>query len=51
MPYEDFFGTAKKFRYDIELLMHHFATSFEQVAHRLTNLQKPGKEGVPFHFV
>ncbi len=51
MPYDDFLFTAKKFRYDIELLMHHFATSFEQVTHRLTNLQKPGKEGVPFHFV
>ena len=31
--------------------MHHFATSFEQVTHRLTNLQRPGKEGVPFHFL
>ena len=51
MPYDDFLDTAKKFRYDVELLMHHFATSFEQVTHRLTNLQKPGKEGVPFHFV
>ena len=51
MPYDDFLTSAKKFRYDVELLMHHFATSFEQVTHRLTNLQKPGKEGVPFHFV
>ena len=51
MPYDDFLDSAKKFRYDIELLMHHFATSFEQVTHRLTNLQKPGNEGVPFHFV
>ena len=51
MPYEDFLITAKKFRYDVELLMHHFATSFEQVTHRLTNLQKPGNEGIPFHFL
>jgi len=51
MPYDDFLLTAKKFRYDIELLMHHYATSFEQVTHRLTNLQKPRNEGIPFHFV
>ena len=31
--------------------MHHFASSFEQVTHRLTNLQQPGNEGVPFHFL
>ena len=51
MPYNEFLNTAKKYRYDVELLMHHFATSFEQVTHRLTNLQKPGNEGVPFHFL
>ena len=51
MPYDDFLVTAKRFRYDAELLMHHFATSFEQVTHRLTSLQKPGNEGIPFHFV
>ena len=51
MPYEDFLITAKKFRYDVELLMHHFATSFEQVTHRLTSLQKPYNEGIPFHFL
>ena len=51
MPYDDFLVNAKRFRYDAELLMHHFATSFEQVTHRLTSLQKPGNEGIPFHFV
>jgi len=51
MPYNDFLNTAVKHRYDIELLMHHYATSFEQVTHRLTNLQRPGNEGVPFHFL
>ena len=51
MPYDNFILTAKKFRYDVELLMHHYATSFEQVTHRLTNLQRPGNEGVPFHFL
>ena len=51
MPYESFLIKAKKCNYDIEILMHHYATSFEQVTHRLTNLQRPGNEGVPFHFL
>jgi predicted transcriptional regulator/DNA-binding XRE family transcriptional regulator len=51
MPYEDFLNSAKKYKYDIEILMHHYAASFEQVSHRLTNLQRPGNEGVPFHFL
>ena len=51
MPYDNFLENAKKNKYDIEILMHHFACSFEQVTHRLTNLQKPGNEGVPFHFL
>ena len=51
MPYDDFLVNAKKNKYDVEILMHHYACSFEQVTHRLTNLQKPGNEGVPFHFL
>ena len=51
MPYDEFLQSAKKNKYDVEILMHHFATSFEQVTHRLTNLQRPGNEGVPFHFL
>ena len=51
MPYDDFLDSAKKYKYDIEILMHHYAVSFEQVTHRLTNLQRPGNEGVPFHFL
>ena len=51
MPYNEFLNTSKKHRYDVELLMHHFASSFEQVTHRLTNMQQPGNEGVPFHFL
>ena len=51
MPYEDFLNNAKKYKYDIEILMHHYAASFEQITHRLTNLQRSGKEGVPFHFL
>ena len=45
MPYNDFLKSAKLHKYDVEILMHHYACSFEQVTHRLTNLQRPGNEG------
>jgi len=51
MPYDDFLKSAKKYKYDVEILMHHYAASFEQITHRLTNLQRPENEGVPFHFL
>tara|TARA_B110000116_G_C16796143_1_gene566855 strand:- start:216 stop:1661 length:1446 start_codon:yes stop_codon:yes gene_type:complete len=51
MPYDDFLESAKKYKYDVEILMHHYAASFEQITHRLTNMQRPGNEGVPFHFL
>jgi predicted transcriptional regulator/transcriptional regulator with XRE-family HTH domain len=50
MPYRPFLAAAEAMRYDIELLGHRFRTSFEQVCHRLTTLQRPGATGVPFHF-
>jgi len=37
--------------YDIEAIAGVFSASFEQVAHRLTTLQRPGQEGVPFFFL
>lgn len=51
MPYEEFAKAAEAKAYDIEALARSFGTSFEQVAHRLTTLQKPGREGVPFFFI
>ena len=51
MSYSDFLESAKKYKYDVEILMHHYASSFEQIAHRLTNMQRPDNEGVPFHFL
>jgi len=51
MPYASFLAAAREVRYDIELLGHRFRTSFEQVCHRLTTLQRPGEWGVPFHMV
>ncbi|WP_119680032.1 helix-turn-helix domain-containing protein [Indioceanicola profundi] len=50
MPYGRFLEAAKKARYDIEILQNRFVASFEQVAHRLTTLQRPGAKGVPFFF-
>ena len=51
MPYDAFLEAARMERYDMELLGHRFRASFEQVAHRLTTLRRPGAEGVPFHMV
>ena len=41
MPYKLFHEECKKQKYDLELLQNTFATSFEQVAHRVTCLQDP----------
>ncbi len=51
MPYERFHAGAEELRYDLELLGHRFGVGFEQVAHRLCTLHRPGAEGVPFHMV
>jgi predicted transcriptional regulator/transcriptional regulator with XRE-family HTH domain len=51
MPYDEFLRLCDETRYDIELLQHHFTTSWEQVCHRLTTLRKPDASGIPFHFV
>jgi predicted transcriptional regulator/transcriptional regulator with XRE-family HTH domain len=51
MPYGRFIAAARAERHDVERLQRQFATSFEQVCHRLSNLQRPGARGVPFFFV
>ena len=51
MPYRAFARAAAELRYDVEALAKRFSVSFEQAAHRLTTLQKPGEEGVPFFFL
>ncbi|MDA1167117.1 MAG: short-chain fatty acyl-CoA regulator family protein [Proteobacteria bacterium] len=51
MPYKLFHSECKKLKYDLELLQNTFATSFEQVAHRVTCLQDPKLPGIPFHFL
>jgi predicted transcriptional regulator/transcriptional regulator with XRE-family HTH domain len=51
MPYSAFAKAVEIRRYDVEALGRQFRTSFEQTAHRLTTLQKPGHERVPFFFI
>mgnify|MGYP003131210764 CR=1 FL=1 len=51
MPYEPFRQEVERRRYDVEALARLFSTSFEQTAHRLTTLQRPGEEGVAFFFI
>ena len=51
MPYRAFAEAAEARRYDIDALARQFGASFEQVAHRLTTLGKPGHERVPFFFI
>jgi predicted transcriptional regulator/transcriptional regulator with XRE-family HTH domain len=51
MPYGRFLEAAQTCRHDLELLATRFGASIEQVAHRLSTLQRPGAKGVPFFFV
>ncbi|HXK56371.1 MAG: DUF2083 domain-containing protein [Gammaproteobacteria bacterium] len=51
MPYTRFLGDAQRLRYDIESLSGLYGTSFEQVCHRLSTLQRPNNKGVPFYFI
>ncbi|MCC1492532.1 short-chain fatty acyl-CoA regulator family protein [Cognatishimia sp. F0-27] len=51
MPYRAFLEAAQDTRHDLELLATRFGASIEQVAHRLSTLQRPGAKGVPFFFV
>ena len=51
MPYAAFARAVEARHYDVEALARQFGASFEQTAHRLTTLQKPGQERVPFFFI
>ncbi len=51
MPYTRFLAAAEECRHDLEILADQFGASIEQVAHRLSTLQRPGAKGVPFFFV
>ncbi|MGI9520754.1 MAG: helix-turn-helix domain-containing protein [Hyphomicrobiaceae bacterium] len=51
MPYDKFIEAAEATAYDIDRLAARFRVSFEQACHRLTTLQRPRREGVPFFFL
>ena len=51
LPYGKFLTAAHETRHDLERLARQFGASLEQVAHRLSTLQRPGAKGVPFFFV
>lgn len=48
MPYAAFLEAAERHRYDIDRLCALFGASVEQVAHRLTTLNRAGARGIPF---
>ena len=48
MPYGRFLRACEASGYDVDLLQRRFGASFEQVAHRLTTLQRVGARGLPF---
>ncbi len=51
LPYSAFQKAAQENRHDLERLADIFGASIEQVAHRLSTLQRTGAKGVPFFFV
>ncbi|WP_415183777.1 helix-turn-helix domain-containing protein [Phaeovulum sp.] len=51
MPYRIFLEAAITTRHDLERLSDLFGASIEQVAHRLSTMQRPGAKGIPFYFV
>ena len=50
LPYRQFHRAAQDLRHDLELLATRFGASLEQIAHRLSTLQRPQLKGVPVFF-
>lgn len=50
MPYKAFHKAARRLMHDLVLMADEFDASIEQVAHRLSTLQRPGLAGVPIFF-
>lgn len=51
MPYGRFLRACEATGYDLVILERRFAVSFEQLAHRLTTLQRVGQRGLPFFMI
>jgi predicted transcriptional regulator len=48
MPYGRFMRACEATGYDLTILQRRFNVGFEQLAHRLTTLQRVGQRGLPF---
>ncbi len=48
MPYRRFLRACEQTAYDFPVLQRRFAVSFDQVAQRVTTLQRVGERGLPF---
>lgn len=48
MPYGRFLRACEATGYELPVLQRRFGVSFEQLAHRLTTLQRVGQRGLPF---
>jgi predicted transcriptional regulator/DNA-binding XRE family transcriptional regulator len=48
MPYGRFLRACEATGYDLTVLQRRFGVGFEQLAHRLTTLQRVGQRGLPF---
>ena len=51
LPYGEFREAAWALRHDVSAIAAAFGASLEQVCHRLSTLQRPGEEGIPFYFL
>lgn len=51
MPYVRFLRACEATGYDVSMLERRFGASFEQVAHRLTTLQRVGARGLAFFMI
>ena len=51
MPYARFLRACETTGYDIDVLQRRFGAGFEQVAHRLTTLQRVGGRGLSFFMI
>ncbi len=51
MPYARFLRACESTGYDLALLQRRFGVGFEQLAHRLTTMQRVGARGLPFFMI
>lgn len=51
LPAGRFLAAAEALRYDIDRLAVRFGVSFETICHRLSTMQRPPGQGVPFFFI